>query len=66
MIRLVDIENDLAELERLRAALKASGDLAYDWDLATDNVDWIGRAGGTLGQTGAACGIRTRVARVET
>jgi hypothetical protein len=26
------------ELDRLRAALSAAGDVAYDWDLATDTV----------------------------
>lgn len=34
---------DPSELERLRAALEASGDLAYDWDLATDDLSWVGR-----------------------
>jgi diguanylate cyclase (GGDEF)-like protein len=33
----------LAELERLRAAIEASGDIVYDWDLATDRIDWVGR-----------------------
>ena len=49
MLRSVDIENDLAELRRLRAAIDASGDLAYDWDLATDKLDWIGRAAEIFG-----------------
>ncbi len=53
MLRSVDIENDLAELERLRAAITASGDLAYEWDLATDKVDWIGRAADVFGVDGA-------------
>jgi diguanylate cyclase (GGDEF)-like protein len=44
VLRTVDIENDLAELERLRTAIEASGDIAYDWDLATDKVIWIGRS----------------------
>jgi len=56
VLRSVDIANDLAELERLRAAIEASGDLAYDWDLATDKLDWIGRAadvfGGAVPQSG--------------
>jgi diguanylate cyclase (GGDEF)-like protein len=54
LLRSVDIEKDLAELERLRAAIEASGDLAYDWDLATDKVDWIGRADDVFGTDGAA------------
>lgn len=54
MLRSADIENDLTELERLRAAIEASGDLAYHWDLATDQVDWIGRAADVFGLDGAA------------
>jgi diguanylate cyclase (GGDEF)-like protein len=53
LLRSVDIENDLAELERLRAAIMASGDLAYDWDLATDSFDWIGRTADIFGIDGA-------------
>jgi len=49
LLQSVDIESDLAELERLRAAIEASGDLAYDWDLATDRIDWIGRAADVFG-----------------
>jgi PAS domain-containing protein len=30
------------ELARLRAALSAAGDVAYDWDLATDTIHWSG------------------------
>ena len=29
------------DLERLRAALAASGDVAYDWSLATDELTWL-------------------------
>ncbi len=31
------------ELERLRAAITASGDVVYDWDLPTDEFSWLGR-----------------------
>lgn len=31
------------QLQRLQAAIIASGDLVYDWDLATDSVTWVGR-----------------------
>ncbi len=54
MLRSVDTENELAELKRLRAAIEASGDLAYHWDLATDTVDWIGRAADVFGADSAA------------
>tara|TARA_R110002072_G_scaffold54957_11_gene143668 strand:+ start:2384 stop:4162 length:1779 start_codon:yes stop_codon:yes gene_type:complete len=30
------------ELARLRAALSAAGDVAYDWDLASDAIHWSG------------------------
>ncbi|MEE8499430.1 MAG: EAL domain-containing protein [Kiloniellales bacterium] len=43
MFQSVDRNDGLAELERLRAAIEASGDIAYDWDLATDRIDWVGR-----------------------
>ena len=29
------------ELERVRQALAASGDLAYEWDLASDRIAWF-------------------------
>ena len=32
------------ELARLRTAIMASGDVFYDWDLATDSLSWLGRA----------------------
>ncbi len=30
------------ELERLRAAIAASGDVVYDWDLPSDEFSWLG------------------------
>jgi len=36
-------QTDPADLERLRSAVEASGDLVYDWDLATDCLSWVGR-----------------------
>ena len=33
---------DVDELARLQAALRASGDVAYDWDLASDSITWHG------------------------
>jgi diguanylate cyclase (GGDEF)-like protein len=49
VLRSVDVNDDLVELERLRAAIAASGDIAYDWDLATDRLDWLGRAADIFG-----------------
>ena len=37
------------ELDRLRAALSAAGEVAYDWDLATDTVNWSGDVCKALG-----------------
>ncbi|HWI28371.1 MAG TPA: GGDEF and EAL domain-containing protein [Stellaceae bacterium] len=34
---------------RLEAALTAAGDVAYDWDLATDAIDWHGSVTAMLG-----------------
>lgn len=46
--------------ERHRLALKATGDIVWDWDLATDRVTWsetlessFGYAGDRIGHTGA-------------
>ena len=33
---------DLAELSHLRAAIRASGDVIYVWDLASDVIEWNG------------------------
>jgi diguanylate cyclase (GGDEF)-like protein len=32
----------LEQFARLRAALNASGDIAYEWDLASDRITWCG------------------------
>ncbi|MHA1601144.1 MAG: putative bifunctional diguanylate cyclase/phosphodiesterase [Alphaproteobacteria bacterium] len=42
-------DESLAELERLRAAVDGSGDLVYSWDLATDRIEWAGRAADFFG-----------------
>jgi diguanylate cyclase (GGDEF)-like protein len=34
-----------AELRRLRAALTASGDMPYDWNLVSDNLTWFSDGG---------------------
>lgn len=31
------------QLEWLRKAIEAAGDLVYDWDLVTDRITWVGR-----------------------
>jgi diguanylate cyclase (GGDEF)-like protein len=37
------------DLDLLRNALAGSGDLAYDWDLATDTISWSGRVTDVFG-----------------
>ena len=49
MLRSVDKDNGLAELERLRAAIEASGDIVYDWNLATVKIEWVGGVAGVFG-----------------
>lgn len=33
------------DLERVQAAVAASGDIAYEWEMATDRLTWSGNAG---------------------
>ncbi len=49
MLPSLSRDENLAELERLRAAVDGSGDLVYSWDLATDRIDWVGRAADFFG-----------------
>ncbi len=53
MLQSISRDESLAELERLRAAVDGSGDLVYSWDLATDRIDWVGRAADFLGLSSA-------------
>lgn len=39
---------------RLQAALTAAGDVAYDWDLASDRIEWHGSVESALGVRDAA------------
>ncbi|MDJ0951037.1 MAG: GGDEF and EAL domain-containing protein [Alphaproteobacteria bacterium] len=42
------------ELDRLRGAIAASGDIIYDWDLETDEISWWGQVIDIFGMAGAA------------
>lgn len=42
------------ELERLRSAVAASGDLVYDWDLVSDAMTWSGQVARVFGVSGSA------------
>ncbi len=43
------IGDERKELEILRHALEASGDVAYSWDLASDSLSWSSNAHRVLG-----------------
>ncbi len=49
MLRSIGKDDGLVELARLRAAIEASGDIVYAWDLATDKLDWMGCAARLFG-----------------
>ena len=49
MPRPIERDEAIGQLERLRAAVRASGDLLYDWDLATDRISWFGDAEALFG-----------------
>ncbi|WP_085903899.1 putative bifunctional diguanylate cyclase/phosphodiesterase [Kiloniella majae] len=40
---------DLSLLDQMTTALESSGDVMYEWDLATDNLMWLGRAASLFG-----------------
>ncbi|WP_157230786.1 putative bifunctional diguanylate cyclase/phosphodiesterase [Kiloniella laminariae] len=42
-------DNALAQLDQMAAALDASGDVMYEWDLATDSLVWLGRSSSLFG-----------------
>ncbi len=54
MLGSVRKQDGMVELERLRVAIEASGDLVYDWDLATDRIDWFGQVAAVFGQKSSA------------
>ncbi len=43
-----------AELDRLQTALKASGDVIYEWDIATDAICWSANVKQSLGLASSA------------
>ena len=42
----------MVELARVNAAVRASGDVIYEWDLADDQLSWIGHAASLFGHDG--------------
>ena len=41
-------------------AIEAAGDILYDWDLATDSVQWAGAAGGLFGEAPAGNAVQAK------
>lgn len=44
MVANLDRDEGLSELSQVKAALLAAGDLAYEWNLASDRLSWQGDA----------------------
>lgn len=51
MLRSAKREDSLFELAGVLTAIEAAGDVLYDWDLATDRLQWAGAAGGLFGKS---------------
>ena len=49
MRQSAETDRGLAELTGFRAAFEASGDVLYDWDLATDGLVLTGAPAGLFG-----------------
>lgn len=45
--------DDVEELHRLRTAIGSSGDVVYTWDLASDQIVWLGATDRLFGSAGA-------------
>ncbi len=53
MLRSPNSDDDHSELLQLRGAIQASGDVVYDWDLANDELRWLGAADRLFGADGS-------------
>ncbi|OUS11644.1 hypothetical protein A9Q97_07140 [Rhodospirillales bacterium 47_12_T64] len=49
MLRPARNNIDLSQLDQMATALEASGDVMYEWDLATDSLMWLGRVSTLFG-----------------
>ncbi len=45
------MKDDCEESWRIAAALEAAGDVAYEWNVATGMIEWLGRPTPALGET---------------
>ncbi len=55
MSRSAKREDNQTELARVLSAIEASGDVLYDWDLATDRLQWTGAVSRLFGDGPEAC-----------
>ena len=53
LLRSSEPRESHSELVRFRAAIEASGDILYEWDLATDELRLLGATAGLFGRDGA-------------
>jgi diguanylate cyclase (GGDEF)-like protein len=51
VLRSVKQDGSLSELVGILTAVEAAGDVLYDWDLATDRLQWAGAVAGLFGET---------------
>ena len=58
MLRSSDRDQGYAELARVRAAIEASGDILYDWDLASDTLVLLGATASVFGHDQAGLPVR--------
>jgi len=57
-VHQIACRNDgLAQSHRIRAAVEASGDLIYSWDLATDRLEWLGAVDSFFGAGEPSCPV---------
>ena len=49
LTRTSEMQNCLRALDRLQSAISASGDVIYEWDLATDRIDFTGDTSSLFG-----------------
>jgi diguanylate cyclase (GGDEF)-like protein len=51
---------DAIALDWLRSALQGSGDVAYNWDVASDRLHWVGSTGDVFGELSSVEGEASR------
>ena len=65
MLRSSEPKEGQSELVRIRAAIEASGDILYDWDLATDRLLLLGATDAVFGRDAAELQPYSSTVRLE-